>query len=109
MVGLGLSATYQFTGIGLPCPWRALTGTLCPFCGSTTMGVHLLHLDLAGAWAANPFTFSVGAGVGVAALFWLVEAAGGPGVRLPRWLADQRVWMSALGVIALTFTVYRNL
>ncbi|MBA3019780.1 DUF2752 domain-containing protein [Propionicimonas sp.] len=109
LVGLGLSATFRFTGVGLPCPWRALTGTLCPFCGSTTMGVHLLDLDLAGAWAANPFVFSVGVGVGVAAVFWVVEAVGGPRVRLPRWLIDQRVWMSALGVIALTFTICRNL
>ena len=73
------------------------------------MGVHLLDLDLASAWAANPFVFSVGVGLGVAALFWVVEALGGPRVRPPRWLADQRVWMSALGVIALTFTIYRNL
>ena len=37
---IGLNAA---TGIGFPCPWRVLTGTLCPFCGSTHLGVALLH------------------------------------------------------------------
>ena len=50
--GLGLSILALTTGIGVPCPWRLLTSTLCPLCGGTHVGVALLHGDPAGAWAA---------------------------------------------------------
>ncbi len=97
------------TGIGIPCPWRYLTHTLCPFCGSTTMGAALLRGDLGAAWAANAFVLLLLAGLGVASLCWLVEALGGPAVRLPRRLADQRVWYGVLGLVGIAFAVVRNL
>lgn len=108
-VGLGLSAVYAFSGFGIPCPWRYLTHTLCPFCGATTMGAHLLEGDFAAAWAANQFVFLILAGLAVACVFWVVELLGG---RVPRprgRLADQRVWYAALGVAAVAFAVVRNL
>jgi hypothetical protein len=36
------------------CPFRALTGLPCPFCGGTTAAVHLGRFDLLGALRANP-------------------------------------------------------
>ena len=36
------------------CPLRALTGVPCPFCGGTTAAAHVGHLDLLGAFRANP-------------------------------------------------------
>ena len=36
------------------CPFRLLTGYLCPGCGSQRAIHHLLNLDLAGAWQMNP-------------------------------------------------------
>jgi Protein of unknown function (DUF2752) len=36
------------------CPFRALTGLPCPFCGGTTAAVRLGHGDLRGAVAASP-------------------------------------------------------
>jgi predicted ABC-type sugar transport system permease subunit len=36
------------------CPFRALTGIPCPFCGGTTAAVHLGRFDLLGALRANP-------------------------------------------------------
>jgi Protein of unknown function (DUF2752) len=36
------------------CPFRALTGLPCPFCGGTTAAVKLGHFDLLGALRANP-------------------------------------------------------
>jgi len=109
LVGVGLSATYRLTGYGIPCPWRALTGTLCPFCGSTSMGAHLLNLDFAGAWAANQFVFSLGVVVAVASVFWIVEALGGPTLRLPQRWRDQRLWLWPVIAIGLAFTIARNL
>ncbi|MDD6134027.1 MAG: DUF2752 domain-containing protein [Selenomonadaceae bacterium] len=38
----------------LHCPFRILTGFLCPSCGITTMFVRLSYGDFAGAYAANP-------------------------------------------------------
>lgn len=109
VIGVSLAGGQAVAGIGLPCPWRALTHTLCPFCGSTSLGVALLHGDLAGAWAANPFVFVLLVGAGFASLAWIVELAGGPAIRLPRPLARQGLWYALLGTAALVFTVLRNL
>jgi hypothetical protein len=73
------------------------------------MGAALLHGNLLDAWIANPFVFTLLAGLGVACLCWLVEVLGGPAIRLPRLLRDQRVWYAALAVVAVTFAVVRNL
>ena len=107
--GLALSAVHAVTGFGLGCPWRQLTGTLCPFCGATRMGSHLLHGNLAAAWAANPFVM-VGLGVlALAALSWTVTALGGPRIALPGRMADRRVWFWLTVVVAATFMVARNI
>ncbi|HEV7888733.1 MAG TPA: DUF2752 domain-containing protein [Acidimicrobiales bacterium] len=39
---------------GLPCILRAVTGIPCPLCGMTTSVTDTVHLNLAGALAANP-------------------------------------------------------
>lgn len=108
-IGVSLSGMYAITGIGIPCPWRLATHTLCPFCGSTTMGAALLRGDLGAAWAANPFVLTALSGVALACIFWLVELVGGPAVRLPRRPSDQRVWYAVLAAAALAFSVWRNL
>jgi hypothetical protein len=39
---------------GLPCPLKMITGVPCPMCGMTTSVEATVHLDLGGAFAANP-------------------------------------------------------
>jgi len=73
------------------------------------MGAALLHGNLVDAWFANPFVFSLLAALGVACLCWLVEVLGGPAIRLPRLLRDQRVWYAVLAVAAVAFAIGRNL
>ncbi len=107
--GLGLSALHALTGFGLGCPWRRLTGTLCPFCGATRMGSDLLVGDLAGAWVANPFVMVALGVLGLAAVSWTVTALGGPRLRLPGRLADRRTWFWLTAAVALAFMVVRNL
>jgi len=113
--GLGLSAVYATTGIGLPCPLLALTGWSCPLCGATRMGSALLHGDLGAAFSFNPLAL-----IGVAVLagltgLWAVEAAGGPAVCPPRALVDwaRRVGLSrwlVIGLVAATaYAVLRNI
>jgi hypothetical protein len=107
-VGVSLSAVFAISGAGIPCPWRALTHTLCPFCGATTMGAHLLRGEFAAAWAANQFVAVLLVGLAIACVLWTVELLGGPAVRLPGRGADQRLWYLVLGGAALGFAVLRN-
>lgn len=113
--GLGLSALYATTGVGLACPFRLVTGWDCPLCGGTRMGGALLHGDLAAAFAFNPLALVLVALLGVVGLCWLVEALGGPAVRPP--LGVRRSWrrttltgrIVAVLVVAVGYTLLRNL
>lgn len=114
-LGIGLSALYATTGLGLGCPFRSLTGWDCPFCGGTRLGSALLHGDVVGAFWFNPVVF-VGLGLlTVLGVVWFVEVAGGPRLRLPSsasaWLGSIRpnTWLIAAGVFAVGYTVVRNL
>lgn len=52
--GLAYALWVRATGLALPCPFRAVTGLLCPGCGITRLCLALLRGDWAGAWRANP-------------------------------------------------------
>lgn len=114
-VGLGLSALYRGTGLGITCPFLQLTGWQCPLCGGTRMGAALLHGDVAAAWALNPVAL-VGLGVlAVLSLVWFARWRGVRGPRLPRgWAARLRtvpdgVWTAAWLGGAGVWTLARNL
>jgi Protein of unknown function (DUF2752) len=113
--GLALSALYATTGLGLLCPFRALTGWDCPLCGGTRMGGALLHGDVLTAFGFNPLALVGLVVLGILGALWTVEAAGGPAVRLSRPLADplRRVsptqWLLVGLLVALSYTVARNL
>lgn len=47
----------HYTGIGLVCPVRFVTGLKCPGCGVTHMCLALMRLDFAMAFMANPALF----------------------------------------------------
>jgi predicted ABC-type sugar transport system permease subunit len=59
-VGVGAVAALALANLHVPgrpatlCPFRALTGIPCPFCGGTTAAVHIGRFDLLGALRANP-------------------------------------------------------
>jgi hypothetical protein len=112
--GLGISTLYATTGVGFPCPFRALTGWECPFCGGTRLGSALLHGDVAAAFAYNPVVFvSLVLGVVIGAL-WIVEALGGPRLRPPAsWRSAVRrvrpaFWWIGAGILAAVYVVLRN-
>ncbi len=51
-----------FTGIGIPCPVKSLTGLSCPSCGITRMSVHFIHGDFRGGFYYNqimPFVLPI--------------------------------------------------
>ena len=100
--GLGISTLYATTGVGFPCPFRALTGWECPLCGGTRLGSALLHGDVAAAFAYNPVVFvSLVLGV-IVGVLWIIEALGGPRIRPPAtWRAAARrvrpaIWWTAV-------------
>jgi Protein of unknown function (DUF2752) len=113
--GLALSALYATTGVGLPCPFRALTGWDCPLCGGTRMGDALLHGDIRTAFEFNPLALLGMLIMGVLGVLWAVEAAGGPAVRLPRSLAERlrgvrlSYWLVIGLIVAVVYTLVRNL
>jgi len=113
--GVALSLLYATAGIGLPCPFRAVTGWDCPLCGGTRMGDALLHGDVRAAFEFNPLAMIGLVVLGVLGALWTVEAVGGPAVRLPRRLAEglRRVrpthWLAAALVVAVVYTLARNL
>jgi hypothetical protein len=59
-VAVGTVAALALANLHVPgrpatlCPFRALTGFPCPFCGGTTAAVKLGHFDALGALRANP-------------------------------------------------------
>jgi hypothetical protein len=113
--GLGVATLYATTGVGFPCPFRALTGWECPFCGGTRLGAALLHGDVAAAFAYNPLVFmSLVLGTVVGAL-WIIEAAGGPRIRPPvHWSTAVRsvrpaIRWTVIGGLAALYVVLRHL
>ena len=113
--GLALSALFATTGIGVPCPFLALTGWRCPLCGGTRMGAALLHGDLTGAYAYNPLALGALSVLAILAVVWAIEVSGGPAVRPPRRLTNrlQQVpavaWLVLVLLLAVVYTVFRNL
>jgi hypothetical protein len=113
--GMGMSVLYASTGVGLPCPFRMITGWNCPLCGGTRMGDALLHLEVGAAFAYNPVALVGLAVLATLAMLWTVQLAGGPAVRLPKLVRDRlaavrpTTWLAA-GVIGLVgYTILRNL
>jgi hypothetical protein len=113
--GLGMTVLYASTGVGLPCPFRMVTGWNCPLCGGTRMGDALLHLDIGAAFAYNPMALVGLLVLATLGVLWTVQLAGGPAVRLPKRVRDRltavrpTTWLAA-GVVGMVgYTILRNL
>ena len=57
LVGCAYAVFHSKTGIGIPCPFRLLTGLSCPGCGVTRMIVHIFQGDFAAAFRDNAVLF----------------------------------------------------
>ena len=110
--GTGLSAVYVVSGhrIGLPCPFKLITGWDCPLCGGTRMGASLMHGNLSAAFHYNPLALISLTGLGLGWLVLLAQRAGIIKSRLPVVSRRvRRVLAIAALVVVLAFTVARNL
>jgi hypothetical protein len=88
----------------LPCPFHALTGLYCPFCGGLRMVHDLLHGDLTAALHDNALAVPAVI-IGVAAwLNWTIcRWRGRPAPSRPTWLSP------VLIAVMIAWTVVRNL
>jgi hypothetical protein len=78
------------------CPFRALTGLPCPFCGGTTAAVHLGHGDVRGALAASPIAVAIfAAGPLVGAL------------RAPRWWHNRWARLTAIVAVLIAAEIWQ--
>jgi len=113
--GLGMTVLYASTGVGLPCPFRAVTGWNCPLCGGTRMGDALLHLDMGAAFVYNPVAFIGLVLLATLGVLWTVQLAGGPSIRLPKATRERlaavrpTAWFVAGAVGMVAYTVLRNI
>lgn len=79
------------------CPFRAITGLLCPGCGMTSALRALVAGDFSGAWYSNPLLFAL-----------LLAVILTPAFR-KRWTLEQNGFVAACTVIMLVgFAVLRN-
>lgn len=114
-LGIGLSTLYATTGRGVGCVFHAVTGWDCPLCGGTRLGAALLHGELAAAFGWNPLVFVGLVVLTVLGALWVLEAVGGPRIRLPRRVAERARavtptgWLLAAGAVAVAYTLLRNL
>lgn len=87
------------------CPFRLVTGLLCPACGGTRMVYDLMHGHFSAAWHDNRLLL-------LASPFALVLLArwGFEGLRGRRWRPELgRVAQTLVLVVAVAWTVVRNL
>lgn len=91
---------YFFPG----CVFHRLTGLFCPGCGATRALHDLVHGDIVGAWAMNPFfVIVVAAGLFLGFDRWTGRRAALAGAR--KFILDGRGW----AVFVIAFMVARNL
>lgn len=106
VMGTAYAIWFSFTGIGIPCPIRTVTGYRCPGCGITHCAVNLLHGRVREAFEANQFVF-------ILAPFGLIYGIW----RAVRYIRDgseeisipETIVFAILFILAIAFAFYRNI
>ena len=106
VMGIAYAIWFSFTGIGIPCPIRAVTGYRCPGCGITHFAVNLLHGRVREAFEANQFVFIL-APFGLIYGLWRAVRyirVGSEVISIP-----ETVVFAILLILAIAFAFYRNI
>ena len=92
------------------CPTKALTGFDCPFCGGMRCARSLVRGDLAGAIDHNALIVVLAPLAVVAWALWIWRAwSGREPIQTPARARTKRILLTALIVVMVGFTIYRNL
>ncbi|MFF2481058.1 DUF2752 domain-containing protein [Paenibacillus sp. NPDC058071] len=101
VLGIGgliyIKAWLPLTGIGIPCPFHAVTGLFCPGCGITRTATSLLKLDFEQAYRNNALIFFL-VPLYLAYLF----------SRRKKWTLPSNALMTVMVAATLLFGVLRN-
>lgn len=106
MVGFLYVAVIKLFHIGIPCPFRELTGFKCPGCGISTMFLALLQFDFTAAFEANRvllFLLPVFMGLFVKMAVNYIKTGSMEQGRVERWICI------VVLVVLLLFGILRNL
>ena len=106
VMGTAYAIWFSFTGIGIPCPIRAVTGYRCPGCGITHCAVNLIHGRVREAFEANQFVFIL-APFGLIYGLWRAVRyirVGSEEISIP-----ETVVFAILLILAIAFAFYRNI
>ena len=106
LCGLLYCAFTSLTGLGIPCPFRVLTGLKCPGCGVTTLFVELFHLNFEAAFLANPLTFCLLPFFVALIVYLCVIYVKKGSLQLPNWVTGVVI---AIVVLYVIFGIVRNL
>ena len=103
--GLAYYLFVSLTNVGIPCPFRLVTGWQCPGCGISRMLIAFIRLDPVTAFHCNPAVFLTGPFI----LFFLIRSDADY-IRTGRSSVNkyQIFWIAEL-VLLLVFGVVRNL
>src|SRR3954470_19003851 len=93
--GLALRDPHVSVSWGV-CPFLALTGRPCPFCGGLRAVWDLEHGQVAAAAGSNLLVVLSLPVVALALLVWWVRRANGNGVEPPPWVSERTV-LAVLG------------
>ena len=105
-VGCAYALFYLYTGWGIPCLFRLITGFSCPGCGVSRMLLSLLRLDFRAAFRCNAVLFCMLPVLLGLFVYWIYryirygERKNGP-------VAEGLVW--ALVILLLLWGLVRNI
>ncbi len=107
---LGLGILYfifvSITGLYIPCPFRLVTGYLCPGCGISHYFVHMAHLEFSEAFRANPYIFVF---IPIAIPYWLFKTHQYIKTGETKYSKIEIVFIAVALVSAIAFGIIRNI
>ncbi len=104
-VGTALLTLGPSTVVPIRCPFLALTGLDCPFCGGTRGAAELARGNLLAALDLNALTTVLLLALAVG---WAVLVVARLRGRTIAWVPGNRAWI-AFGIVVVTFWVLRDL
>jgi len=105
-VGILNTIVFRFTGYGIPCLIRTITGFKCPGCGMTHAVLAAVRGDFAGAMAFNPLSLTIFPVLCLYMVFRIVKTAKLQKEGFAVW---EIILLLIMFVITMGFGIIRNI